>query len=152
MINVLIGSMLTATILTSALPGGNVDYSVITMESIKSIETNANEPEVPETIWTDEYDYPSVLMVTEINPYTKCETWYDGSYHEQEMYEVIGITKTGELYAFLADDGDWNEGDLAAVTMGTCGTLSIEDDIVLDARYVGYVSAYEYDNWVNYAQ
>ena len=54
-----------------------------------------------------------------------------------EADEVYLETSTGHVFVMTAAD-DWMEGDVASLLMFSQGTMAVEDDIILSARYSGW--------------
>ena len=78
---------------------------------------------------TDVKNYPSTLIITEINEATDT---------------VTAVTASGIEYQFSGIGEDWCTGDLAATIMSDNGTPeSIYDDVVLESRYVGFTELYD---------
>ena len=58
-------------------------------------------------------------------------------------YEVTFTDGAGRSYSWIDDDGDWFTGDFVAVIMDDNETPeTVYDDLVVDARYVGYVGMF----------
>lgn len=48
--------------------------------------------------------------------------------------EVVVETCTGNLFTFYGAE-DWFIGDCVSLTMDSCGTQRVTDDIIIDAHY-----------------
>lgn len=68
---------------------------------------------------TENCYYPETAVVVEI-----CED------------EVIVETYTGNLFGFYGSE-DWFIGDIASLIIDDCGTSTVEDDIIITAKYSG---------------
>ena len=75
--------------------------------------------------------YPDVGLITEISGDT-----------------VKILMQNGNVFEFTAEDGDWFEGDLAAVIMDNNGTEEIEDDKIIQVKYSGWITDEEVKTWV----
>lgn len=63
--------------------------------------------------------------------------------HRANGYEVTFTDGVGRQFSWLDDSGDWFNGDFVAVIMDDNGTPeTVYDDLVLNARYVGYVGMF----------
>lgn len=64
-----------------------------------------------------------------------------------EINEIDGlITATcgnGNMFSFYSTNDDWHCGDLCGLIMFDSGTDIVYDDIVVKARYEGYVELFE---------
>ena len=50
--------------------------------------------------------------------------------------EVVVETCTGNLFAFCGAE-DWFIGDCVSMIMDSCGTLNVEDDVIITVKYSG---------------
>ena len=71
--------------------------------------------------------------------------------------EISGQTVTmtlqnGHMFDFEADDGDWFIGDLVVATFDDNATETITDDIILDARYCGWIPEDQMGTWIKQAE
>ena len=58
-------------------------------------------------------------------------------------YEITFEDGVGRYYSWIDDSGDWFTGDFVATIMDDNGTpRNCYDDLVVDARYVGYVGMF----------
>lgn len=63
--------------------------------------------------------------------------------HKVNGYEVTFKDGVGRSYSWLDDSGDWFKGDFVATIMDDNGTpRNCYDDLVLNARYVGYLDLF----------
>lgn len=75
--------------------------------------------------------YPHMGEVVEVTPKVNGE------------YEVTFEDGVGRSYSWIDNSGDWFIGDFVAVIMDDNETPeTVYDDIVLDARYVGYAEMF----------
>lgn len=75
--------------------------------------------------------YPHMGEVVEVTPKVNGE------------YEVTFEDGVGRSYSWIDNSGDWFIGDFVAVIMDDNETPeTVYDDIVLDARYVGYLEMF----------
>ena len=74
--------------------------------------------------------YPHMGEVVEVIPKANGE------------YEVTFTDGAGRSYSWFDDSGDWFTGDFVAVIMDDNETLTVYDDSVLNARYVGYAGLF----------
>lgn len=58
---------------------------------------------------------------------------------EGDFYSLSATTFSGHIFVFDTEDGDWLENDICSMIMDDCGTETVHDDIVLSARYSGYI-------------
>lgn len=76
--------------------------------------------------------YPHMGEVVEVLPKANGE------------YEVTFKDGVGRSWTWIDDSGDWFTGDFVAVIMDDNGTIeTVYDDLVVDARYVGYLEMFE---------
>lgn len=79
--------------------------------------------------------YPQTMAVVEINTIGK------------DNHEIVLETFSGYQYTLFTDDiSDVFYGDLYSCTMSDNGTDTIEDDIILDNKYSGWVDSWGYGN------
>ena len=58
-------------------------------------------------------------------------------------YEITFEDGAGRSWSWIDDSGDWFNGDFVAVIMDDNGTpRNCYDDLVVDARYVGYADLF----------
>ena len=75
--------------------------------------------------------YPHMGEVVEVLPKANGE------------YEITFEDGAGRSWSWLDNSGDWFTGDFVAVIMDDNGTPeTVYDDIVVDAKYVGYVEMF----------
>ncbi len=76
--------------------------------------------------------YPHMGEVVEVLPKANGE------------YEITFEDGAGRPYSWIDDSGDWLPGDFVATIMDDNGTpRNCYDDLVVDARYVGYLEMFE---------
>ena len=62
---------------------------------------------------------------------------------------MVFITmQNGNVFRFADEAGDWCVGDLVAVMLNDNGTSKVSDDIVVRAKYSGWISKREMKSWV----
>ena len=66
---------------------------------------------------------------------------------EEECNLVTYQTQNGNIFCFTGVE-DFFVGDLVATIMNDSGTPEVKDDIVVSARYVGWIDEAYLDNWV----
>lgn len=63
--------------------------------------------------------------------------------------DMVFITmQNGNVFRFADEAGDWCVGDLVAVMLNDNGTRKVSDDIVVRAKYSGWISKKERKAWV----
>lgn len=67
---------------------------------------------------------------------------------EEGFYEVVITMQNGNMFSFYSEDGDWMEGDLVSVIFYDNGTDAVADDEILSAKYSGWISEEEIQNWI----
>ena len=67
--------------------------------------------------------YPETAIVREIDPIEDT---------------VLVECSNGNVFAFQGVE-DWEEDDVCSMLMSDNGTENVEDDIILDVKYAGYV-------------
>lgn len=55
-----------------------------------------------------------------------------------EIYDdtVVVETSTGNIFEFYGSE-DWFIGDCVSMTMDSCGTVEVNDDIIITVKYSG---------------
>ena len=66
---------------------------------------------------------------------------------DEECNLVTYQTQNGNIFCFTGVE-DFFVGDLVATIMNDSGTPEVADDIVVSARYVGWIDEAYIDNWV----
>ena len=66
---------------------------------------------------------------------------------DEECNLVTYQTQNGNIFCFTGIE-DFFVGDLVATIMNDSGTPEVKDDIVVSARYVGWIDEAYIDNWV----
>ena len=66
---------------------------------------------------------------------------------DEECNLVTYQTQNGNIFCFTGIE-DFFVGDLVATIMNDSGTPEVKDDIVVSARYVGWIDEVYLDNWV----
>ena len=66
---------------------------------------------------------------------------------DEECNLVTYQTQNGNIFCFTGIE-DFFVGDLVATIMNDSGTPEVADDIVVSARYVGWIDEAYIDNWV----
>ena len=66
---------------------------------------------------------------------------------DEECNLVTYQTQNGNIFCFTGIE-DFFVGDLVATIMNDSGTPEVKDDIVVSARYVGWIDEAYLDNWV----
>ena len=56
----------------------------------------------------------------------------------RNIYHVTFRDAASRIFSWYDDDPSWFKGDFVSVIMYDNGTKKVKDDIVIDARYVGY--------------
>lgn len=93
----------------------------------------SNQPAEKEIIFKDYDFYPLTGLVTEA---------------KGELITVI--CQNGNEFQFRDSREDWVKDDICSMIMMDCGTKNVNDDMVIKARYSGYVSLDEADSWVKW--
>ncbi len=82
------------------------------------------------------------------------------NFKDYDFYSLTGLVTEvdGELITVICQNGnefqfrdsreDWIKDDICSMIMMDCGTKNVNDDMVIKARYSGYVSLDEADSWV----
>ena len=73
--------------------------------------------------------YPTTAVISNV-----CEVEVE----TEKKYQLTLEDFNGDAWAYISEDGDWLEGDIANLIMCDNGTEEIEDDIIIYARYSGY--------------
>ena len=89
-----------------------------------------NQPTEKEINFKNYDFYPLTGLVTEV----------DG-----ELITVI--CRNGNEFQFRDSREDWVKDDICSMIMMDCGTKNVNDDMVIKARYSGYITFDEVDSW-----
>ena len=73
--------------------------------------------------------YPTTAVISNV-----CEVEVE----TEKKYQLTLEDFNGDEWAYISEDGDWLEGDIANLIMCDNGTEEIEDDIIIYAKYSGY--------------
>lgn len=81
-----------------------------------------------------------IIMAIAIIAYATCSCGKSTLYPETGKVVLISgdavtvETSTGNLFEFYGSE-DWSIGDCVSLTMDSCGTQRVTDDIIIDAHY-----------------
>ena len=73
--------------------------------------------------------YPTTAVISNV-----CEVEVE----TEKNYWLTLEDFNGNKWAYISEDGDWLEGDIASLIMCDNGTEKIEDDIIVYVKYSGY--------------
>ena len=73
--------------------------------------------------------YPTTAVISNV-----CEVEVE----TEKKYQLTLEDFNGDRWAYISEDADWLEGDIASLIMCDNGTEDITDDIIIYVKYSGY--------------